>query len=133
SISAEQFPSEARRRASAAARARIDLTRPPLWSFTLLERTDTERVLLVNTHHIVSDRWSVGVLMQELAAEYAALVRGEPTPLPAVSSSYSDKIGQVEASTSDLELAKQLAYWRARFAGEVEDLVLPTDLPSNGE
>src|SRR5262249_1776313 len=94
-ISAEDFPSEVRRRAGAAARARIDLTQPPLWSFTLLERTDTERVLLVNTHHIVSDRWSVGILMQELAAEYTALVRGEPSPLPASSSSYSDVIGQI--------------------------------------
>ncbi len=65
SIGEADFPAEAHRIAVEAARARIDLTQSPSWRFTLIRRSESDHVLLVNTHHIVSDRWSVGLLMQE--------------------------------------------------------------------
>ena len=42
----------------------------------------TEHVLLLTMHHIVSDGWSMGVLVRELAALYAAFAAGRPSPLP---------------------------------------------------
>jgi len=133
SISEADFSVESRRLASEAARSRIDLTQPPLWRFTLLERSDCDKVFLINTHHIISDRWSVGLLVQELATEYAAIIRGEPSPLPKLAKSHSEAIGQLDASLSEPEMAENLAYWRAQFRGDVHDLILPTDLKPLGE
>ncbi len=125
-IAETDFPSEARRLAGEAARARIDLTRAPLWRFTLLERSDSDRVLLINTHHIISDRWSVGLLMQELGVEYSALVRGEPSSATAPAESYREATRRIKAATTHEEEAEHLAYWSALLAGEVHDLILPT-------
>jgi thioesterase domain-containing protein len=133
SISKADFPGESRRIAIEVARTSIDLTKPPLWRFTLLERSDCDKVFLVNTHHIISDRWSVGLLMQELAAEYSAIVRGEPSPLSKPATSNSEAIGQLDALLSESEVAENLAYWRGRFRGEVRDLILPTGRPPAGE
>jgi thioesterase domain-containing protein len=133
SVSETDFPSESRRRAIAIACSRIELTQPPLWRFTLLERSEYDRVFLINTHHIISDRWSVGVLIQELMAEYTALVRGEPSPLAKLSTSHSEAIARAETSLSELEVEEELAYWRAQFSGEVQDLILPTTLKAAGE
>ncbi len=131
-MSEPEFSVESRRLAIEAARSHIDLTKPPLWRFTLLERSDCEKVLLINTHHIISDRWSVGLFIQELAAEYTALVRGEPSPLTKLSRSASEE-WQIGSSLSESELEESLAYWRAQFSGEVHELILPTDLKSVGE
>jgi thioesterase domain-containing protein len=130
SISEADFSLESRRRASEAARSRIDLAQPPLWRFTLLERSESDHVFLINTHHIISDRWSVGILVGEIAAEYTAIVRGEPLPVPKPAKSYSEVICELEASISDDESAAHLAYWRAQFEGEVHDLILPTEVQS---
>ena len=90
---------------------------------TLLERSDYHKVLLINTHHIISDRWSVGILMQELAAEYISAVRGEPAPSKPASS-YIDASRRLEESIPPSEVADQLAYWSSQFSGQVEDLIL---------
>jgi thioesterase domain-containing protein len=127
------FSVESRRLASEAARSRIDLTQPPLWRFTLLERSESDKVFLINTHHIISDRWSVGLLIQELATEYAAIIRGEPSPLPKLSRSHAEAIAQLDASLSESEVAENLAYWSAQFRGEVRDLILPTERKLVGE
>jgi thioesterase domain-containing protein len=132
SVSEAEFSFETRRLAIEASRSRIDLAQSPLWRFTVLERSDRDRVFLVNTHHIISDRWSVGILVQELASEYTALVRGEP-PLTRSTRPYSEAIGQLEASISEPELIAHLAYWRDQFGGDVRDLILPTELHLVGE
>jgi thioesterase domain-containing protein len=133
SISEADFSVETRRLAKESSRARIDLTQSPLWRFTLLERSESEKVFLINTHHIISDRWSVGILVQELAAEYTALVRGEPSPLNRPARSYSEAIAQLEASMSERELTVDLAHWRAQFDGDLQDMILPADLQPAGE
>jgi thioesterase domain-containing protein/acyl carrier protein len=133
SISEAGFSVETRRLASEISRSRIDLTQPPLWRFTLLERSECDKTFLISTHHIISDRWSVGILVQELAAEYAALVRDEPSPLPRAPRSYSEVIGQLDASMSERELTAHLAYWRAQFGGDVRELILPTESQPIGE
>lgn len=60
----------------------FDLARGPLMRVTLLRLGDEEHMLLLNMHHIVSDDWSIGVLMRELTALYGAFSVGKPSPLP---------------------------------------------------
>ena len=47
-------------------------------------------MLLLTMHHIVSDGWSLGVLVRELAALYEAFAAGEPSPLPELPVQYAD-------------------------------------------
>ena len=122
------WPAEVRRRAREVTGTPIDLTRPPLWRFTLLERSEHVNALLINTHHIISDRWSIGVLVQDLAAAYTALVRGEAALPARPAESFGEAIRRLEAAVPEPEQAEQLAYWREQFRGEVRELILPTDL-----
>ncbi|MGZ8906693.1 MAG: non-ribosomal peptide synthetase, partial [Methylobacter sp.] len=84
-------------------------------------------ILLLTLHHIVSDRWSVGVLMQEVAALYGAYSQGRPPALPELPIQYGDycvwQRGQQE------KWAKHLAYWRQKLTGAPPLLELPADKP----
>src|SRR6185503_3191705 len=59
----------------------FDLSRGPLLRMSLLRLGEHEHVALVMMHHIISDGWSIGVLVREVAALYSAYVRGEESPL----------------------------------------------------
>src|SRR5205085_10788405 len=70
---------ETRRRASEEAQRPFDLARGPLLRASLIKLQETEHVLLVTMHHIVSDGWSIGILMQEVAALYHSFTHGDPS------------------------------------------------------
>ena len=48
----------------------------------LVRLGEEDHVLLVTMHHIVSDGWSMGVLINELSALYTAFSQGREDPLP---------------------------------------------------
>ncbi len=99
----------------------FDLRRGPLLRARLLRLAAAEHVLLLTLHHIVSDRWSMGVLMSELAALYS----GEPLPpLPLQYADYA--VWQRERLQGEV-LEGQLAYWRQAL-DELPALELPADL-----
>ncbi|HET8643043.1 MAG TPA: amino acid adenylation domain-containing protein, partial [Pseudonocardiaceae bacterium] len=105
------------------ARRPFDLGAPPLLRALLVRAGPDDHVLLITTHHIVSDGWSQAVVDRELAAAYA----GEP--LPDLPVSYRDFTAwQRERLTGDV-LAGLLAYWRQQLAGAPELLALPADRP----
>src|SRR5207302_9803099 len=86
---AEREP-EARRRARAEARRPFVLARGPLLRVTLLRLGAEDHVLVVVLHHIVSDGWSTGVLIEELTRLYTAFAEGRPSPLPELPVQYAD-------------------------------------------
>jgi amino acid adenylation domain-containing protein len=94
----------------------FDLTGDPLIRAGLLRPADDEYVLLLTTHHIVSDGWSLGVLRRELAALYTAFVAGEPDPLPPLPFQYADVAAWQRNRMDDTALLDQLAHWRTRLA-----------------
>jgi acyl carrier protein len=107
----------------------FDLTRGPLLRATLLQLGVQEHVLLFAMHHIVSDDWSKGVLIREVAALYEAFSQGLPSPLPERSLQYADFAHwQREWLTGEV-LETQLAYWRRQLSGTLTPLELPTDRP----
>ncbi|MET0400160.1 MAG: amino acid adenylation domain-containing protein, partial [Longimicrobiaceae bacterium] len=107
----------------------FDLERGPVARATLLLLAADDSVLLVNTHHIVTDEWSVGVMMREVSALYGAFARGEPSPLPEPEIQFSDyALWQHEHLAGEL-LEAQLAFWREKLAGAPPLLEIPVDRP----
>ncbi|TAN66232.1 MAG: amino acid adenylation domain-containing protein [Methylobacter sp.] len=84
-------------------------------------------ILLLTLHHIVSDRWSVGVLMREVAALYGAYSSGKPSALPELPIQYGDYC--VWQRGRQEEWAKHLDYWQQKLTGAPPLLELPTDRP----
>ena len=107
----------------------FDLTADRLLHVTLVRLSDTAHLLLLTMHHIISDGWSLGVFLRELASFYAAFSQGRPSPLSALPIQYVDYAHwQHERLQGDF-LASQLAYWQTQLAGVPEVLALPTDRP----
>src|SRR6202035_2710140 len=111
------------------ARRPFDLERGPLFRSGLLRLAETEHVLLLTMHHIVSDGWSTGVLLRELAALYAAFLAGRPSPLPELPIQYADFARWQRQWLRGEALAAQIDYWRGRMAGAPAILELPIDHP----
>ncbi len=107
----------------------FDLARGPLLRGALLRLEPEEHVALVTLHHIVSDGWSIGVLLRELAALYGALAAGVEPALPELPIQYADYAAWQRDWLRGEALAGQLAWWRERLAGAPAVLDLPTDRP----
>jgi len=107
----------------------FDLSSGPLFRASLLRLSLNEHVLLLTMHHIVSDGWSMGVLLRELCALYAAAESKEPVPLPSLPIQYADfAVWQQQAPQGALS-ASHLGYWKQQLAGIPAVLELPTDRP----
>src|SRR5262249_57419852 len=94
----------------------------------LLKLDETDHVLTLTLHHIVTDGWSMRILRREISAVYAALVGGRPSPLAPLPVQYSD-YARLQRQLLEGEVCEQqLAYWRRKLAG-ITPLELPTDRP----
>ncbi|MFE2173114.1 amino acid adenylation domain-containing protein [Kitasatospora sp. NPDC059462] len=104
----------------------FDLSAAPLLRGRLLRLPGGDHVLVLVVHHIAADGWSMGVLTRELAALYAALREGRPSPLAPLPVQYADfAVGQREWLRGEI-LDRQLDYWRERLSG-----LTPLDLPAD--
>src|SRR6185369_4376770 len=81
---------EASRLGRAEAQQPFALSVGPLWRTKLLKLSDTEHVLLLTLHHIITDGWSLRVLFRELSTLYNRYARGEDSPLADLSVQYAD-------------------------------------------
>ncbi|AKJ04230.1 non-ribosomal peptide synthase protein (TIGR01720 family)/amino acid adenylation domain-containing protein/natural product biosynthesis luciferase-like monooxygenase protein [Archangium gephyra] len=110
------------------ARRPFELAAGPLIRAALLRIEDTEHVLLVTPHHIVSDGWSAGVMLKELAVLYAAFVSGAASPLPELPVQYVDYAAWQHEWLRGPTLEKELSWWKQTLA-DVPVLRLSTDKP----
>ncbi|MBW4507955.1 MAG: amino acid adenylation domain-containing protein [Scytonematopsis contorta HA4267-MV1] len=99
----------------------------PFIRCTLVQMSSTEYVLLLTMHHIISDAWSVGVLIQELSSLYKAFCEGRPSPLPELPIQYADFAVWQRQQLSGSVLETQLNYWQEHLTGASELLQLSTD------
>ncbi|HEY7767794.1 non-ribosomal peptide synthase/polyketide synthase [Longimicrobium sp.] len=120
---------EVRRRAGEEARRLFDLSVGPLFRAVLLRLDAQDHLLLVSMHHIVSDGWSMGVLLRELSALYEAYREGRASPLAELPVQYADYAAWQREQLQGESLNRQLSYWKARLAGAPRVLELPTDRP----
>nr|QEO73861.1 condensation domain-containing protein [uncultured bacterium] len=120
---------EVRRLATIETRKPFDLTTGPLVRLTVLRLAENEHVLMLTMHHIVSDGWSMGVLMRELTVLYDAFSRRELSPLTELPIQYADyAVWQREWLQGEV-LEQQMKYWREQLQGAPPVLELPTDHP----
>src|SRR6185312_272393 len=105
----------------------FDLEAGPLIRGRLIRLAEDEHVLLLTMHHIVSDGWSMGVLVRELNALYRAFLGGKADPLPELEIQYADyAVWQRQWMEGEI-LQQQAAYWKTTLAGAPTLLELPTD------
>ncbi|MHC5351617.1 condensation domain-containing protein [Metapseudomonas furukawaii] len=114
----EQREAVARERAAAEARQAFNLVDGPLQRVRLLRLDAREHVLLLTTHHIAVDGWSMRNLVDELELLYAAGLDGLEPALPALVVGYSDFARWQRERLAGPERARQLDYWRSVLAGE---------------
>ena len=125
-VPTEQRDEVAQQQAIVAFHQPFNLTAGPLIRVTLLQFDETHHVLLLNLHHIVSDGWSIGVLIQELSTLYAAFMAKKPSPLKDLPIQYADFAHwQREYLQGDV-LESQLSYWRQQLM-DLPELALPAD------
>jgi len=111
------------------ARRPFDLTRGPLFRTSFVLLGAAESALLLTVHHIVSDGWSMGLLVGEMSTAYRALRRREAPSLPALPLQYADFAAWQRRWLRGRALESALAYWRRRLGGAPPLLDLPTDRP----
>ncbi len=111
------------------ARHPFDLARGPLLRARVLRLAEDEQVGLLTMHHIVSDGWSAGILIREMAALYQAYCTESPSPLPELPIQYADFAYWQREWLQGAVLQKQLDYWKKQLDGAPPLLELPADHP----
>ena len=109
----------------------FDLASGPLLRATLVRLAARESALLLTLHHVISDGWSMGVLVRDVTALYAAMVAGRPPgeALPPLPVQYADFTVWQNRRLSGETLAREIEHWREKLAGVPPFLELPTDRP----
>ncbi len=127
-LPAEQAETEAVALAKAAACVPFDLSTGPLLRLKLVQLRDSEHVLLMIMHHIVSDAWSSRILLQEFTQLYEAYRAGKPSPLPELKVQYGEFAVWQRGWLKGEVLDHHLSYWRKQLSGATT-LELPADKP----
>jgi natural product biosynthesis luciferase-like monooxygenase protein len=107
----------------------FDLEHSSLLRVTLFSRSLSAHVLLISAHHIVSDFWSLAVLMRELEKLYMAEKTGAVADLIPLALQYSDYTRWQDETLAGEEGARLWSYWREQLAGDLPVLNLPLDRP----
>ena len=105
----------------------FDLEHGPLLRVGLIREDADEHLLVVVMHHIISDGWSMQIIVDEFAAQYRARVQGEVPELAALPIQYADYAVWQHQWLEAGEKDRQLAYWRTQLGSDHPVLQLPTD------
>ena len=126
------------RESLAASRVRLapsepfDLETGPLLRGELLQLEETAYVFVFTMHHIISDGWSMGILLEEVLTFYKSYSQGAGDPLSPLRIQYKDYVGWEQRLLTSARLQQLESYWRKHFAGGFEPVRLPADQPSTG-
>lgn len=127
-VDIQERQAEVQRLSIEEARQPFNLTTLPLLRAKLLRLGEAEHILLLCMHHIITDAWSMGVLLQELASVYKAFCDRLSPQLPKLPIQYADfAIWQRDWLQGEV-LESQLAYWKQQL-NNIPLLELPTDSP----
>ena len=107
----------------------FNLSEGPLVRVQLLQIADDDACLVLNMHHIISDGWSMGVLIEELTHAYRAYAAGHEPTLPGLPIQYADFAVWQRNYLSGERMEAQLSYWREQLSGAPALLELSTDRP----
>jgi amino acid adenylation domain-containing protein/non-ribosomal peptide synthase protein (TIGR01720 family) len=105
----------------------FDLTADPLLRVALIRLDEQTHLLVVVMHHIVSDGWSLQILVDEFVAHYRARANGQPSRVAPLPIQYADYAVWQRHWLEAGEKERQLDYWKAHLGTEHPVLQLPTD------
>jgi amino acid adenylation domain-containing protein len=128
-LSPDEGESAARRILEDEAARPFDLNRGPLVRACLVQLSPEDHLLLLVSHHIITDAWSATLLFRELALAYEAFSRNQTSPLPEVQLQYGDYAVYERNWLQGDVLEQHLLFWREELAGVPVLLNLPTDRP----
>ena len=126
---------EALREAEAARLLRDEARRPfslgadHLFRGAAVRLSDDESLLMLLTHHIVSDAWSYGVMVRELTELYDAARTGRTPALAPPAIQFGDYAAWERTALTGERLRERLDYWRKTLIPAAPDLLVPTDRP----
>jgi hypothetical protein len=122
-----ELPEAMRQQMLAEVRQPLDFFPAPLLRATLVRFGAEDHLLMLTAHHIVSDGWSNGILVRELALFYHAFRRAEPASPPPLAIQYADYAVWQESWLRTPDFQKQLDFWNELLAGDPPVLDFPTD------
>ncbi|NDB86329.1 MAG: non-ribosomal peptide synthetase, partial [Alphaproteobacteria bacterium] len=105
----------------------FDLSKEPLCRVKLLVMSEDYHVLFITMHHIISDGWSIGVLMDEISVLYGYHAYGKAADLPKLQLQYVDYSLWQRSWLQGEVLERQLDYWKKKLEGIPDIIDLPTD------
>lgn len=107
----------------------FDLEKGPLLRARLIELGEAHFALLFNIHHIVSDAWSISILVREIAAVYNACIAGREYTLAPLPLQYKDYAAWQHKALEGADVETHRLHWHQRFADDIPVLDLATDRP----
>ncbi|AFW95760.1 non-ribosomal peptide synthase [Anabaena sp. 90] len=107
----------------------FNLRKLPLLRVHLYQLSEDVYIFVLVIHHIISDAWSLGLMIKELSLSYTALCQDNIKSLSPLSIQYADFANWQRTTFEQTQLPAQLAYWKQKLAGATEVLQLPTDYP----
>ena len=110
-------------------RKAFELSKAPLVRATMVHLSSRRHRLLLTTHHILADEWSMEVVHQEIRRLYEAFSAGQPSPLLELPIQFADFAGWQREWMKGETLERQISYWKQELAGAPTVLELPTDKP----
>ena len=105
----------------------FDLSLGPLMRARVYQVEDNKYFFIYVMHHIISDGWSMGILIRELLDYYNGYISGSVHLLPALQIQYKDYAFWQQEQVSGDRLQEHKAYWKKQFEGELPVLELPGD------
>ena len=128
-VPAELREAQALELATVEARRPFNLEQGPLLRVFLIQLGDEDHVVILNTHHIISDQWSYGIIARELVTSYNAFCAGRPFAVqPDLAIQYADFAQWQRKWLTGPVLEAQLAHWKSKLV-DLPVVTLPTDRP----
>ena len=115
--------------ASEQAQRPFDLEQPPLFRLSLVHLSPEKHVLILVTHHIIVDGWSMSILFKEIAQYYAQLVVGQQPHTTKLPLQYIDFALWQQRALTEEALQEDVEYWREQLRGSPALLQIPSDHP----
>ncbi len=98
-----------------------------LFRVTVILMEETVAILVFNTHHIISDGWSTGIIRKEVFALYNAYTQGRPNPLLPLRLQYKDYTLWHNGLIDGNDFGESERYWLEKFADRPNGIQLPLD------
>jgi amino acid adenylation domain-containing protein len=117
------------KRAEALLRRPFDMAQGPLATFLIIRLNDDDHMLVASLHHVISDGWSLAILLSEICELYDAAMGGRPNNLPVKKIDYVDYAAWERSLIESGAFQQHVDYWKRQLEGMAAVLELPTDRP----